>query len=207
MGLFDRFRRTAEDPTARFWAWFASNKDRVALMFEDDRVGMKPYEELTTEIKKVHEALMPELTRDGDGTNVLVISADGRREAVQPVMDLAEAAPDIPGWRIERFRKPAPEGMRINYQGLDIDPVEVRIAYKVDMEERVIHLGVVLPGFKEDDKRFIGVAFLYLDHTIGEYNTIMHTGRIDLLAPGSVPPNAHLITLAELREMIEAKFY
>lgn len=207
MGSFDHFQRTSKDPDQRFWSWFVDNKDRVRIIFTDQDKGMLAYQELTAEIQRVHQALMPELTQDDNGDIVLVISADGRREAVDVVMRLADAAPVLDGWRIERFRKPAPEGMRIVYQGLDIDPTSVRVAYKVDDAERLVHVGLCIPGYEEKDERFKGFGFLYLDHSIGEYNTVMHVGHIGFMAPEKAPPNAALLTLAELRELIEKRFY
>jgi len=207
MGLFDRLKKEPTGPKERFWDWFMQNKERVAVMLDDRGRGMKAYEELTKEIKRVHEDLMPELTRDSDGTNVLVLSADGRKEAVGSVIALADAAPEIPGWRIERFRKPGPEGMRIEYQGLDIDPSGIRIAYQLDKEKALVHIAILIPGYEEADKRFIGVGFLYLDHTIGEYNTIMHIGHLEFRSCDSVPASAHLLSLDELRTMIETEFY
>lgn len=207
MGLFDRFQRTSKDPDQRFWSWFMENKDRVRVMFTDQDKGMRAYKELTTEIQRVHEALMPELTQDDNGDGVLVISADGRREAVDVVIRLADAAPVLDGWRIERFRKPAPEGMRIVYEGLDIDPASVRVAYKVVDAERLVHIGLFIPGYEEKDERFKGVGFLYLDHSIGEYNIVMHIGHIAFMAPEEAPPNAALITLSGLRGLIEERFY
>lgn len=79
MGLFDRFKKEPMEPKERFWAWFMKNRERVGLLLDNWGREMGSYEELTKEIKQVHGALMPELTRDKDGTNVLVISADGRR--------------------------------------------------------------------------------------------------------------------------------
>lgn len=207
MGLLDLLKRSSKDPKERFWTWFEKNKGEVGVVLVDQAKGMAAYQRLTAEIQRVNEHIVPELMGDADGTNVLIISADGKREAVQAVIDLAEAAPQIGGWRVERFRRPAPEGMRIVYQGLDIDPANVRVAYNVDEAKPVVHVAVLLPGYTEIDKRFLGVGFLYLDHTIGEYNTIMHVGQIKFMAPEDVPPMAELLTLTELRKLIEAKFY
>ena len=97
MGLYDRSEKEPTDPRERFWAWFMKNRELVGSLLDHWGWEMKAYEELTKEIKQVHEALIPELTRDSDGTNVLVISADGSREAVGPVIELSDAAPPIPG--------------------------------------------------------------------------------------------------------------
>lgn len=207
MGLFDRFKGKPEDPSVRFWSWFQKNKDRVRVMLTDHDRGMRAYKELTTEIQRVHEDIVPELTQDDNGDAVLVISADGIREAVEVVIRLADAAPVLEGWRVERFRKPAPEGMRIAYEGLDIDPAIVRVAYQVDDVKQVVHIGLIIPGYEEKDIRFKGVGFLYLDHSIGEYNTIMHIGQITFMPHEQAPPNAELLTLSQLRELIEERFY
>lgn len=66
---------------------------------------------------------------------------------------------------------------------------------------------MLIPGYVEADKRFLGVGFLYLDHTIGEYNIIMHIGHIEFRSFDGFPANAHLLTLEELRMMIETEFY
>ena len=207
MAPFDRSKPISEDPHQRFWSWFLANRDHVAVMIDDQHRGRRAYERLTAEMQRVHANMVPELTRDADGTNVLVISADGHRDAVAAVIRSADAAPVVPGWRVERFRKPTLSGLRIVYQGLEVDPDTIRVAYQVDSGAAVVHIGLVIPGYSKDDERFLGIGFLNLDHTIGEYNTIMHIGRIDLLSPQGTAVNVELLTLAELRELIEERFY
>ena len=207
MGLLNLLKRAPKDPTERFWAWFEKNKEDVAVLLSDRKRGMAAYERLTTEIQRVHESIMPEVTGDGDENNVLVISAGGIREAVPAVIALAEAAPRLVGWRIERFRSPRLEGTTINYQGLEVDPGSIQVATRFDEKEPLIHVGLVIPGYQEEDKRYLAVAFLYLDHTIGEYNTIMHVGRVNLFASNPLPAGTGLTGLAQLRETIETHFY
>lgn len=146
MGFMENFNKEPALPQQRFWYWFLGNSKRVSALIDDPGLGMDIHEELTTEIKRVQEAIVPELTRDADGSDVLVLSADGRKEGVEPVIALADAAPDIPGWSVERFRKPGPEDMCIEYQGLSVDASGIRIAYQGDKDAPLLHIAMLIPG-------------------------------------------------------------
>ena len=55
-------------------------------MIDDSRMGRPAFDELTDEVKRLYELIVPELTCAEDGTNVLVIGARGGREAAGPVI-------------------------------------------------------------------------------------------------------------------------
>lgn len=192
----------------RFWKWFIAHEsqlDRFIRSKDRDR-DHRVYDRLTTEIRRVHMDLTPELTIDDAKISVLVLSCDGKKNCVAEVISLADRAPEIQGWRIQRFRSPMPDAA-IKYEGLTLDVKQINAAYKVDREKNKVHVLLLIDGYKEGDMRYEGAAFLVMDHTIGEYNTIMHVGSITFRAPDHESERFHLITLNGLRELIEREFY
>lgn len=198
-----------EDPAqvAAFWTWFKSNRKRIELLAQGDREQLPLYAEMTRRMHAFHPAVHPELDVDDNG-HVLIVTADGRPEGVGPVMRFTELYPVLDGWRIQRFRKPVNDPLAVfEYQGLLCAMEEARVAYAFDEAENKIHLGFVVEDASVEDERWQGMLFLLLDHAIGEYNTIMHVGGLELMKEEDLPPQVSLITLDRLREVIEEKFY
>lgn len=192
----------------RFWSWFIRHISEVNrfIRSEDGDRDYDIYDRLTFEIRRIHPDLTPELTIDDAETSVLVLSCDGRREGVPEVIALADRAPDFPGWRIQRFRSPMPDAA-IEYEGLTVKAKDIKVAYSVDEDESEVHVMLLIDGYKDDDMRYEGAASLVMDHSIGEYNTIMHIGAITFRSPEGANPHLKLLSLDGLRELIERKFY
>lgn len=189
-----------------FWGWFQQNSGHLqALARAPDENGMKLYRELIKRIERTAPGVYPELTVDGDAC-VLVLSVGGMKSAIPALDRLAAAYRPTPGWNIQRFRKPL-EGFTTEIEGLAVDPTAIRVGHQRDPAAALVHIMLALPGYKDADSRYKAAGFLALDHTLGEYNTMMHIGNVDFADLGHMRRDAPLITLVELRELIEREFY
>jgi hypothetical protein len=202
------FKKDNGGSPERFWRWFAENAAAYKAFITRNDGDMRPYHKLIAAMQKVDKRVSPELTVENDGTNVLVITCDGIKEAADAVISLAEGAPDLPGWRVQRFRPPGdPEGMVIKLAALELGPADMRVAYHVAKDENKVHVALFINGYKEDETEFKQIAFLLLDHCIGEYNTMMHLGAIEFHERAEAQPELELLSLDELRQLIERECY
>lgn len=208
LGLFKK-KQNNTGSSEQFWAWFQKNADNYRAFINADPKGrdMRLYNKLIVELQKVDARLSPELTVDEDGTTVLVLTCHGDEEAADRLIMIADQAPQLQGWRVQRFRAPGEPDLGIRLNGLELSVDDMRIAYQVDDEEKRVHVGLFISGYQDDNKTFKEIAFLLLDHSIGEYNTMMHLGGIQFAALEDAPPNADMLTPDELRQLIERKFY
>lgn len=198
-----------EDPqhVAAFWRWFKKNRMRIERLALGDKDQLPVYKEMTRRMHAFHPGIYPELSVD-EQEYVLIVTADGRMDAMDPVMHFTELYPVIEGWRIQRFRKPVNDPYAVfEYQDLICALEEVRVAYVMDEAAKKVHVALVIDGATRDDLRWHGMLYLLLDHAIGEFNTMLHVGGLDLMTLEELPQDAQLITLDELRVVFEEAFY
>ncbi|WP_108882855.1 hypothetical protein [Anderseniella sp. Alg231-50] len=99
-----------EPEAADFWAWFEDNEAVLAEMaIKLDDMTMDELEpvldELALEIHDVDDRLFAELGVAEDGSPVLLITAEGDREALLAARDLVEIAPEFKNWEIKALRE------------------------------------------------------------------------------------------------------
>jgi hypothetical protein len=198
-----------KDPKAiaAFWTWFKKNRERIEALAGGDAAQLPIYAEMTRRMHLFHPTVFPELNVDEEGF-VLIVTADGRSEGIEPVMQFTELYPVIEGWRVQRFRKPVNDPLAVfEYHDLICAIEEVRVAYALDLDTQQVHLGFVVDEASKEDERWQGMLFILLDHAIGEFNTMMHVGGLELMNEAELPPQVALISLDRLREVIEENFY
>ncbi|HQV52763.1 MAG: hypothetical protein IPI00_02935 [Flavobacteriales bacterium] len=191
-----------------FWTWFKQNQRSIERLAEGDREMLPVYEEMTHRMHGFHPNIFPELSLDDAGGYILIVTADGRNEGLEPVMHFTELYPVIEGWQVQRFRKPVNDPLAVfEYHDLIVALAEVNVAYAYDPENELIHVGLVIEGASREDERWLGMMYILMDHAIGEYNTMTYMGSLDLMAIDELPENVTLITMDELREVFEEEFY
>jgi len=174
-----------------FWDWFQANDERL-YNFERDQEHT--FDLLQSELRKVDKNLTFEFGPIENGRREFIISADGIREAFPKVESLYAAAPALPRWKVVKYR-PRREPM-------DIALGDVRVdchAVVVDLEPRgdKMDLTMYLPGYSgRTQDMYKGVAFLFLDQALGEYDVETRVGYIELKARDEAPPRA--LPLAQL---------
>lgn len=164
------------------------------------------YDQLTARIKKYHPALCPELTKNKEDKYVLVITPDGLHEGVEPTQNLAKKQPVISNWVVKKFRQPNDE-IALNFDGLEYPSDDIIILPEIDQERDKVDIEVFIRNMNSDVERHQHLAFLYFDHILGEFNTIMKVGYIDFHHLDSDQTVRGGITLLELRHMIDRELY
>jgi len=104
------FALKQEPEAADFWGWFDDNEALLAEMAvkldELTMVEIEPVlDELALEIHYVDDRLFAELDVAEDGSPVLLITADGDREALLVARELVAVAPELNDWVFTALRE------------------------------------------------------------------------------------------------------
>src|SRR5690606_19221455 len=102
--------------------------------------------------------------------------------------------------KVQKFRAPG-HIKDVSYQGLKLKPSEILVMYEPAGEWYDLEL--FIKGYKDDDPRYKELAFLYLDHLVGEYNVMTRIGQITFKKLGLVTRKKDKVTLQGLRVAIE----
>ncbi len=116
------FALKQEPEAADFWNWFEDNEALLAEMaVKLDELTMDEIEpvldELALEIHYVDDRLFAEIDMSEDGTPVLLITADGDREALLAARGLVDVAPEIKGWVFKALRDREEPGDKLALPG------------------------------------------------------------------------------------------
>ena len=194
--------------TQRFWRWFLRNKRLIENFIETkSNKDYSIYNKLTSKIKKVNELLIPEITMTGDRFE-LIISCGGISDGIQAVKELYDRAPMLDNWVFTKFRQPKNK-FDLNFNGLDYKYDDIKVLRTFDLENEKVNIALLIKNYDDNDKRYKSLAFLYLDHFIGEFNTMTRVGQIDFLSWTDLEQNKQIdsISLIGLKNEISEKLY
>ena len=168
-----------------FWNWF-SKKSKKLITLEGEAL----LDAVSSELSKYHEGLVLLVSSGSLRPRELIISADGISANVDAVENLADAAPDIPDWKIIRFRprfSDGGHGIQLGNVKIDSDGVQF-VAFRDGTK-----VGIDVYAHwrsSEDGARPDGPVFVMLDHTIGEYEVMCGIGFIEVHPLENAPNNA-----------------
>lgn len=194
-----RFLRK-RSPEDRFWNWFILNSRRL-FQFEASRELI--FDELSLELKKIHESLCFEFGPIQDGRREFIISADGDKAAFPVVQKLARSAPSFSEWIVIPFRPPKnidhyPE---VVYGQVTLSVDDIWFTY--ESETSVTHLELYIRGHTPENDGNVGAAaFLLLDSALGEYVVETRIGAITRNALPDDPEAAGLIPFRDLPQIV-----
>jgi hypothetical protein len=206
--MFNFFKRkdTFKNPEEKFWNWFAMNKTKIEKFMDSEHRDYSIYNKLTVEIQKYNAGLFPELTKDQDDKYVLIITPDGMKEGVEPTKKLAAECPAIDNWVIVKFRQPS-DHIVLNFKGLEYPATDIQTLPQIDHERELVDIDVFIRNMNKDEGLYQSLAFLYLDHILGEFNSIMKVGFIDFHHLDENKTVENSISLLELRNLIAENLY
>ncbi len=206
--MFNLFKRknTFKTPEEKFWNWFVENKTKIEKFMDSDHRDYSIYNKLTIEIQKYNANLFPELTKTEDDKYVLIITPDGIKEGVEPTKNLAANCPLIDNWIIMKFRQPADE-ITLNFKGLEYPSSDIEVLPQIDYEREVVDINIFVRNMNKDEGLYQSLAFLYLDHILGEFNSITKIGYIDFHHLDEGKKIQDSISLTELRNLIAENLY
>lgn len=163
------------------------------------------YKRLTKQLKSYNSILFPELTKTQDGIYVLIITPDGDEKGIEPVQKLFESRPAIENWIVKKFRQPNDE-IDLNFDGIEYPSSDIEIIPIFADQDRV-DLEIFVRNLNQDEGKYKALAFLYLDHILGEFNTITKIRYVDFFHLDKDQSVKGSIGLLELRKLIEEKLY
>ncbi|NVD98142.1 hypothetical protein [Massilia sp. BJB1822] len=165
-------------PETEFWKWFQKNE---AELFDFERNQEKMFDRLETEMQKVDSSLTFEFGPKQGSQREFVISADGIRSAFPSVEKLHATAPPLKKWKFIKFRQRR-EPLDIDFHGISVKAKAVAVSLERDGAK--VGLTVLIPGYtKEKHESFAGIAFLFLDQALGEFDVETRVGFIEVAAP------------------------
>jgi hypothetical protein len=194
------------DEKKDFWKWFEKHKVRLEHFIDSAPRDFSIYNGLTKELHKFNNSIFPELTGKKDGTYVLIITPDGLAKGIEPTREIVAACPGFANWEVIRFRQPT-DDISMGYNGVKYESSDIRIVPSIDKVAEKVDVLIFIRNMNKDEKNYQALAFLYLDHILGEFNTITKVGSIDFqhLDEGKTVENS--ISLLQLRKLIEDQLY
>jgi hypothetical protein len=167
------FALKQEPETAGFWGWFDENEARLAQVAANiDDMTMEElepvFDELAMAIHELDDRLFAELDVAADGSPVLLITADGDREAMLVARDLVAIAPAYKGWKFSALReREEPADTLALPGGGEIDIREAVFVMEVHGGKAEIAVG--LDGWDDARAEDYGLAAEHLvESTLGE---------------------------------------
>lgn len=205
--MLNLFMQKFKSPEEKFWNWFIKNKSKIEAFIKSDKEDYRVYNQLSRKIKEYDNNLFAELTQTENDEYVLIITPDGMKESVPATKKLGESHPDIENWVIYKFRQPK-DKFHLNIDGYEYPFSDILIYPEIDYERDKVDIEVYIRNMnRKNEKNYKQIAFLYLDHILGEFNTIMKVGYIDFYSLDEEETIEDRIGLIELRKLIEEELY
>lgn len=176
--MFGLFRK--ERKQDNFWDWLSVNSARIRNVLPQN------FETIGEEIGQVFTRYYPELAWEispsRDSASLFCVSADGNGAFFPRVLDAVNAAPEIPGWKIQAFRPRGPLTVKLEMGGrkLDYDDIWRDVAPL----DGGVHVILLIRGLTPEDPKLGGAALILLDNAVGEYDAVM---KIKKLGRGALP--------------------
>lgn len=204
--MFNFLKSKSITPEEKFWDWFVKNKAKVEEFIVSNNRDYGIYNQLTKEIKKYNPLLFPEITMTEFDQYVLIITPDGLIDGIPPTQSLFDKKPDIENWLVRKFRQPTDE-IDLNFNGVEFPSHDIEILPVINNEEDKIDIRVFIRDMNRDEKNYQSLAFLYLDHILGEFNTMTKIGFVDFYHLDHDKSIKNSISILELRKLIDRELY
>jgi hypothetical protein len=188
-----------------FWKKFEGYKDLIMDIDSlDTAEGDKLLERLDGDLKEYSEGIdfiLGDLTDKG---RTLTFTTEGDVDYFDDLIALCEEAPVLDFWDIIAF-KPAKgsnvnitfEKHRISSKNLWFMPLES------EEEKEKVGLRVALKEFVEDDEDLIIAVYSLIEQMLGEYDTAMLLGYLELCSLGDKPEEEGFHPMTDLPEYME----
>lgn len=193
-----------ESPESKFWTWFEGEHDR----FRNINKVKDGEELLDLFLARLHEfdsELYFEVSQPlDDGSNELIISAEGVRAKFPKVEALVAAAPKISKWKILAF-KPALGFDFIHEHGeLKIDPRKLWfLPLTAKIDPSILGLRVGLADYDEEaEDKIKNSVWIILDTGLGEKTCADRIRHLEVVALPEKPEDEGYIELPELPDYL-----
>lgn len=166
----------------QFWNWFEENSIRF-FVCEDNSSEL--FRELKSRLELIDRNLTYEISVPREnGKREMAISADGRVNSFQSVIEMMKFAPkkNLSKWEIVAFRQKDPKASVIKLNnGFKIDLENLKFNYSHEEDSNQISLRIYCESPKKNEKFYnIGIPVL-LDGLLGEYDAVTKIKHLNLL--------------------------
>jgi hypothetical protein len=173
---FSLFNKQSKEE--KFWNWFSKHQETYYTEIENLEIRDKLFNELSTELKKVHNDLVFEFSPiHENGIREFTVSADGIKENFPITIELINKSPKIDKWKFNAFRQRVPgDEIGLNFGEFKISYKDLYFRYQEVDGELGIELNI-RDYNGESGKQ--NAVYILLDNLIGEYDTTIGIGWID----------------------------
>jgi hypothetical protein len=168
---------TETDARSRFWLWFIQHQAEL-LTFEENQEAV--FDQLAFQLQQVDLDLTFEFGPPGSRRE-FVISAGGIKRAFPAVVALANAAPDLVGWKITAFRPRRIPLNVVEFGGKQVNPADVQ--FSMLNNGMIVGIHLFIPGWSDGDTTLGQIGYLLLDDALGEYDVESRVGLIKMMSP------------------------
>jgi len=163
----------------KFWNWFLKNQETYYNEIENLEIRERIFNELSTELKKVHQDLVFEFSPiHENGIREFTISAEGIKEIFPLVEKLVEIAPVVKNWQFNAFRQRiSGDDIVIQYEDLQIGYSDIYFRYQ-DGEYGKIGIELNIKDFNGSGQ-IQNAVYILLDALIGEYDITLGIAWIE----------------------------
>jgi hypothetical protein len=173
---------------AAFWNEFSEVEASLAPLAVRDK-----FEALNKTLDKHFEGIAAELFSNKDGSiDTLCFSAHGKTGLFPAVMELTGQAPASSPYKVTALRWREREArFTMRMDGFELRPSDVLIGHYADGAQVGLKIGFAceIPSGREELVHHM--AFIMLDHIIGEYDFAVKVGAVDFVdGPADKPPQS-----------------
>lgn len=199
------FNLLKKDKEESFWNWFKKNRFHIEKFMDSDFSNYTVYDQLTNRLRSYNSILSPELTKTEKDEYVLIITPNGDGKGIEATKKLFDRHPKIENWIVKKFRQACDE-VRLNLDGIEYSSSDIEIIPEFEDEDKV-DLEIFVRNLNKDERRYKNLAYLYLDHILGEFNSITKVRYIDFYHLDEHESVEGGIGLLKLRKLIEEELY
>ena len=196
---------TTEDKSeAQFWAWFSKRHDEYRSVDRSTN-SEDLLDRFQEQLHRYDDRLYFEISEPlKDGSNELIITAEGIRERFSKVEALVAAAPKIPEWTIIAFRPALGFEFVHEYGELKIDPRKLWFLPLIAKSApSILGLRVGLPAFDEAaEDKIKNSVWIILDTGLGEQICAERIRHLEVVVLPEKPEEEGFIELPELPEYL-----
>lgn len=178
---------------ARFWDQVAANQGELAGLD-----AMELMQRLNGWLEPLVPDLAVEVSGDAGSERELVLTAHGSLDRFAAVQALAAHAPPLPGWGVTPFRRRTDGEFGMRMDGFQLNASDVLVRHWPEAGQVALEIGFAkeVPSDLRDHARHM--AFIMLDHILGEYDFAVKVGPVDFAEDGTEPAGAGLHEFAPL---------
>lgn len=167
---------------ASFWREFATQEAAFFQLPPAERV-----DQINALISAHVHGVMLEVLGAADAESLeLVVTAQGSIEFFPLLSNVVAAAPALQYFKATAFRaRSADPEFSIQMEGLELSTTEVLVTLEQDDGRIALELQFQCPIAVEFAEHARHMAFIMMDHVLGEFDFAVKVGAVDFVAPGS----------------------